>query len=223
MCGRFFLDADLDTLVEHFQVARLEFAPSDYRPRYNIAPTQDAPVVRHAPEGRSLALLRWGLVPFWADDVKTGYRMINARAERVAQAPAYRHAFRRRRCLVPASGFYEWRPGPRGKQPYAIVPADAPLFAFAGLWERRDKGETPVESFTIVVTDANAALRPIHERMPVILQREDYDAWLDPTTPLARLQALLHPIEDTAVRAYPVSRRVNDPRHDDPDLVRPLA
>jgi len=221
VCGRFFLDADLDTLVDHFRVERLAFPVGAYR-RYNIAPTQTAPVVRQGPGGRTLALLRWGLVPFWADDPKLGTRMINARAERVAQAPAYRHAFRRRRCLVPASGFYEWRPGAGGKQPYAIVPAQAPLFAFAGLWERWEKGETPLESFTLIVTDANAALRPIHDRMPVILRAEDYALWLDPRTDPARLQALLRPAEDAAVRAYPVSQRVNDPRHDDPDLIRPL-
>ncbi len=165
MCGRFTLRTPTHRLAEAFGVRDLPNLP----PRYNIAPTQDAAVVRPGPEGeaRELAMLRWGLVPSWSEG-PSAYSMINARAETVATKPAFRAAFRHRRCLVPADGFYEWQRVDGGKQPYLVELASGEPFAFAGLWEHWEGGDV-IESFTIIVTEANELLRPIHERMPVIL------------------------------------------------------
>src|SRR6185295_17988739 len=152
------------------------------RRRFNIAPTQQAPVVRTAKDGtREVALLRWGLVPFWAKDLKVGTQMINARGETVAEKPAFRHALQQRRCIVPATGFFEWRGEPGRKQAFAITVPERPLFGFAGLWERwkpKDGAGEAVDTFTIVTTDANASVAPIHDRMPVILPEAAYDEWL---------------------------------------------
>jgi putative SOS response-associated peptidase YedK len=193
------------------------------RPRYNIAPSQSALVVRLDQEGRREgALLRWGLIPFWAKDEKIAYKTINARAETVASAPAFRAAYRRRRCIVPATGFYEWKRLQRGKQPYRIRPADAPLFGFAGLWEswRAPTGEA-IETYTILTTDANELMRELHNRMPVILAPADYGAWLDADHPDA--QALLKPCPPERMTAYPVSARVNSPANDDESVIAPVA
>ena len=176
MCSRYFLDADGNIIAYTFRVPVKE----PIRKRFNIAPTQEAPVIRVGKEGaREVALLRWGLVPFWAKDLAVGTRMINARAEGVEAKPAFRAAIRARRCLVPATGFFEWKGIAGRKQPFAITLPDRPLFAFAGLWEtwKPSAGE-PVETFTIVTTDANDAVAEIHDRMPVILPREAEDAWL---------------------------------------------
>ena len=208
--------------------------------RFNVAPTQNVPAVRLKTQAgsagpdaaleRELVALRWGLVPYWAKDLSIGARMINARAESLAEKPAFRAAFRARRCLIPADSFYEWRKTPTGKQPYRIgldggTPAEMPLFAFAGLWERWDKAGdgVPVESCTIVTTDANELLRPIHERMPVILAPADYAAWLDPATPLQVAYALLKPYPAEAMTAYPISTRVNSVRNDDAGCIAVLA
>ena len=155
---------------------------ADLVPRYNIAPTQQVPVIRlRADASRELSLLRWGLVPSWAQDPSIGQRMINARAETVASKPSYRAAFRRRRCLVPADGYYEWQKAGRAKQPYYIRLRDEPLFAMAGLWEQwHDTGGELWETFAIITTEANQATRAIHDRMPVILSQQDYAQWLDP-------------------------------------------
>ncbi len=222
MCGRYSLTTPVDALRALFGFAG---PPPNLPARYNIAPTQEAPVVRRRGPGaaRELALLRWGLVPSWADGPRTGYRMINARAETVARKPAFRAAFRRRRCLVPADGFYEWRAEGKRKQPYRVAFEDGAPFAFAGLWERwrgADGGE--IESFAIVVTDANALLRPIHDRMPVILAPDDHEAWLTGEDGDA-LSGLLRPHPGTGMIVYPVSPRVNDPRNDDRVCVEPLA
>ena len=150
--------------------------------------------------------------------------MINARAETVAEKPAYRNAFKQRRCLVPADGFYEWRAEGKRKQPFFIRLKDGSPLAFAGLWERWEKpGAAPIQSFTIVVTQANEMMRAIHERMPVILHPSVFDAWLDATTPAAEAQALLRPYDPDAMEAFPVSTRVNSPRNDDPDCIAPLV
>ena len=195
--------------------------------RYNVAPTQDVPIVRATGTGgRELARARWGLVPSWAKDIAIGARMINARAETVAEKPSFRAAFKSRRCLVPADGFYEWRNGPAGKQPYRITLADGEPFAFGGLWERWDKapdGRT-VESCTIITTLANDLLRPIHARMPVILDPGDYDPWLEAgAMPPAETARLLKPFPDHRMKAYPVATRVNNPRNDDPECLEPLG
>ena len=220
MCGRYNLIEDARALVDFFILDNsLEMLP-----RYNIAPSQDIPVVRQDREGRELSLLRWGLIPHWAKDHKIGYRMINARAETVAQKPSFRTAFRRRRCLIPATGFYEWKKVAGGKQPYNIRMKDGGLFAFAGLWERWKGGDgNLVESCTIIVTDANDLVRPVHERMPVILDPADYGTWLDPgLQEPARLRPLLVPHPSAGMDLYPVSSRVGSPANDDSELVRPL-
>jgi putative SOS response-associated peptidase YedK len=175
MCSRYFLDADGNVIAYTFRVPAVTV-----RKRFNIAPTQDAPVIRAGKDGaRELAMLRWGLVPAWAKDIGVGTRMINARSEGVEAKPAFRAAIRTRRCLVPATGFFEWKGVPGRKQPFAITLPDRPLFAFAGLWESWTPREgQAVETFTIVTTDANEAVAAIHDRMPVILPVEAEDAWL---------------------------------------------
>jgi putative SOS response-associated peptidase YedK len=195
----------------------------DLKPRYNIAPSQEVPAVRQSGGGRELALLRWGLIPHWAKDEKIGYRMINARAETVAEKPSFRTAFRRRRCLIPATGFFEWKPVQGGKQPYNIRIGDGKLFAFAGLWERWEgQGGRIVESCTIV-TDANEVLRPIHDRMPVILDPADYGAWLDPELhDPERLKPLLRPCPPEWIKYYLVGHRVGNPVNDDPKCKKPM-
>lgn len=214
MCGRFAFHASRERLMQRFGLAEVP----ELAPRYNITPQSDIAAVRDG----GCALLRWGLVPFWAKDPKIGNRMINAKAETVAEKPAFRHAFAKRRCLIPASGFYEWRrtAGGKIKIPYYIHPADDDLFAFAGLWERwhgkdAHAGEV-IESCTILTTEANALCARIHDRMPVIVAPEHWRRWLE--RPDA---ALLAPYPPARMRAHPVSRRVNDPSNDDPDLLTP--
>jgi putative SOS response-associated peptidase YedK len=214
MCSRYFLDADGNIIAYTFRVPVNEAIGR----RYNIAPTQAAPVVRvDAAGARESAMLRWGLVPPWAKDIAVGNRMINARSEGIEAKPTFREAVRERRCLVPATGFYEWKGVPGRKQPYAIGTADRPLFAFAGVWERfQPRGGDPIETFAIVTTDAAPAVQPIHDRMPVIVRPEDEDAWLGGSLDDAR--ALLKPYEEPlSIRA--VNRAVSDPRHEAPDCL----
>ena len=219
MCGRYSLIATPEVMRGLFLF--------DNRPnlaaRYNIAPTQHAPVVRIGAAGRELALLSWGLVPPWAKDTAMGAKMINARAETVAEKPAFRAAYRKRRCLVPADGFYEWRTENGAKQPFRIGMKGGALFAFAGLWEHwtdpADAART-VETFTILTTAANAKLRPIHPRMPVILSADRFAAWLDADAGPADVPLGPHPVEPMAF--YRVGTRVNNVRNDDPACIEPL-
>jgi putative SOS response-associated peptidase YedK len=215
MCGRFALFAGPEELAKAFGVSIEDVA---LPPRYNIAPTQTVPVVRTTDGGRRLAPMHWGLIPPWAKDAAMGSRMINARAETVTEKPAFRVAFRSRRCLIPASGFYEWQARGRGKVPHFIRRQDGGLLALAGLWERwAPAGAEPVESCTILTTAANKLMQPIHDRMPVIVAPDDLPTWLGevPTAPGA-LGALLRPCPPEALVAYPVSTYVNAPAHDDP-------
>jgi putative SOS response-associated peptidase YedK len=217
MCGR---STNKLSWAEIHALYRLTDARPNIQPRYNIGPTQSVPVIRLGHDGqRELAMLRWGLIPAWAKDEKIGYSTINARAETVAAKPAFRDAYRRRRCIVPASGFLEWRQEGRGKQPYHFHRKDDRPLSLAGLWERWSKGPEPVESFTIIVTDANATIRPFHERMPVVLADDALDAWLDPTAQPDKLAALLQPAEDDLLVADRVSVRVNNVQNDDPDCL----
>lgn len=209
------------TVAEAFQ---LSSAP-DLKPRYNIAPTQPVAVVRAGQGDRELAMLHWGLIPSWSKDAEIGARMINARGETVAEKPSFRAAFRARRCLILADGFFEWRRNGDRKQPYYIAMRDRRPFAFAGLWERwAPAGGAPVESCTIVTTTPNEVLAPIHDRMPVILPPALHAAWLDPALKEnERLQPMLQPLDASLMIAYPVSPRVNSPRNDDRDCIAPLA
>jgi putative SOS response-associated peptidase YedK len=220
MCGRF---SQFHSWEEVHAYLNIFGAARNLPARYNIAPTQDAAVVRFGRDGRGLDFLRWGLVPAWAKDDSLAARMINARAETVAEKPSFRAAYRQRRCLVPADGFYEWR-GPKGaKQPYRILAPGGGLFAFAGLWERWEKGGgEPLESFTIITCEANAKLQALHHRMPVILDPADFDRWLAPDLAANEVQALLRPAPDAAVEFHPVSRHVNNARNDDPACIEPL-
>jgi len=213
MCSRYFLDAEGNVIAYTFRVP----PAGPLRKRFNIAPTQDAPVVRVSAEGqREIAMLRWGLVPSWAKDLSAGTKMINARSEGVHEKPAFREALKRRRCLVPATGFFEWKPVGKRKQPFAITLADRPLFAFAGLWESWRSAQKTIETFTIVTTDANDAVREIHDRMPVILSRDDEDAWLEAEPDAAR--TLLRPYEG-AMNLRAVGPRVSDPKVDVPECL----
>jgi putative SOS response-associated peptidase YedK len=223
MCGRYTLTAPGEIVAEIFDL--VDVPP--ILPRYNLAPTQEAAVVRVVSRGapRSLAMLRWGLVPYWATDPKIGNHMINARGDSVAEKPAFRDSFRRQRCLVPADGFYEWQKlAPKVRQPYLIRRQDRLPFGFAGLWSSwRGPDGARLETFTIVTTAPNDLLRPLHDRMPVILDRRDFAAWLDPgNRDTARLQSLLAPAPDAGWEAVPVSRAVNSPDYDEPGCIEPL-
>ena len=213
MCGRYTLSTPGDQLAEVFGLEET----IELRPRFNIAPTQDAAVILGGSDGSSpvLGMFRWGLVPYWAKDPSIGSGMINARAETIEVRSAFKQAFGRRRCLVPADGFYEWRQVGRIKQPYYFSRPDGQPFALAGLWERWTGEEPPLRSFTLITTEANTAIAPIHDRMPVILDRQDWDTWLA-AEPVGTqtLKALLGPESPDRLTCWPVSTRVNSPAND---------
>ncbi len=221
MCGRFLLTSPVESLGRLFGFPERP----NLAPRYNIAPTQSVVVVRSDPElaGHHLALLRWGLVPFWAKSRVIGARMINARAETLSDKPAFRAAFRHRRCLILTDGFYEWQKRDDGtKQPYVIQRRDLAPFAFAGLWESWEDKEqgANLETCSIVTTEANDVLRPVHHRMPVILEgQEAREQWLQPSSGPADLQPLLRPAGEEAWVARPVSSRVNKVTNDGAELL----
>jgi len=224
MCGRYTLTSSGEELALLFDISDLPMV----LPRYNLAPTQEAAVVRvPAPgEPRRLDLLKWGLIPYWAKEASIGNRMINARSESVAEKPAYRWSFRKKRCLIPADGFYEWKKEGKLKQPYLIHRQDGKPFAFAGLWSswKSPDQERPIETFTILTTDANDLLRPLHDRMPVIVDPENFDLWLDPKIEdAAKLQPLLAPHAVDGFETFPVSRAVNSPANDVVDCIAPLV
>lgn len=225
MCGRYSQTRPIEDLVEQFRIDLVLQQPA---PRFNVAPTQDVPVVRLDDEGRrALDLLRWGLVPAWAKDLSVGNRMINARAETVFEKPAFRSAFKKRRCLVVADGFYEWKrldESGKKKQPYRMTWHDGRPFAFAGLWEQWKGPDGPVRTCTILTTTANAMMRQVHDRMPVILDGEEATArWLSPDSGPEELMPLLQPLPDDRLAAYPVSARVGSPRFDDPACIERLV
>ena len=235
MCGRFTLATPADEWAALF---RLDEVP-DVAPRFNIAPTQDVHVVR-APPGlrerpglhlapvgsplpREVTAMRWGLVPHWARDVGTGQPLINARSETVAEKPSFRDSYRERRCLIVADGFYEWQVAGRRKQPYWIGLSDRRPFGFAGLWDRwkAEDGST-LESCVILTTEANDALRSLHDRMPVIVDPEHFDLWMDPDTIPWELDPLLKPHPEDDVQFFPVSTRVNYVANDDAPCMEPM-
>ena len=221
MCGRYTQTAKLQDLVGRFGIEEPDF---ELAPRYNLAPSQDAPVVGvnpKTPDIRSLRLMRWGLVPYHAKDAAKP--IINARAETLAQRPAFRGLLPRRRCLVPADGFYEWRREGRFRTPMRFTLRDNQPFAFAGLWDRWLQPDgSPLYSFTIVTTSPNSVLEPVHNRMPVILLPGDESMWLDPaTTDPAALSQLLKPYPAELMEGYCVSRAVNSPLNDSPECITP--
>lgn len=222
MCGRFTITASAVALKETFPL----FDLPDHVPRYNMAPTQMIPAIVQRGDGPKSAFLRWGLVPHWADDAKIGYRMINARAETVASKPAFRSPFRKRRCLVLADGFYEWRKEGISKRPMRIVLKSRQPFGFAGLWDQwtdRVTGQG-VRSCAIITTQPNELMVSIHDRMPVILPREAHALWLDQDVDdLLALQSLLQPYPAGEMEAYPVSRLVNSVKNEMPECILPVG
>lgn len=223
MCGRYTLSTPSDLLADLMEVQ----AKPELTARYNIAPSQEATIVRvagtSAPD-RELTLLKWGLVPFWADDLSIGHRMINARAETVGEKPSFRTSFKRRRCIVPADGFYEWQKTGSGKQPYLFRQQNRQPFGMAGLWDRWEKGEgQPLETFTILTTQANELVATAHHRMPVILSQAHIDLWLDPSANSeADFGALWSPYPAAEMEGFPVSTYVNNPANDTPRCIEPL-
>lgn len=220
MCGRFALPTP-EELARHFGLKKTP----DLKPRYNIAPSQDIAVVRQIPEtlDRELVLLRWGLIPFWAKDKKIGYKMINARAESIANKPAFRAAFKRRHCLIPASGFFEWDHKSKTKQPYFIRLKNSNILAFASLWEHWQGGDGEIiESCTIITTNANKTVGKIHDRMPAIIEPENYEQWLDLKVDKQEQLSLIRPFPDKKMLAYLVGKGVNNPRNDNPECLEDI-
>jgi putative SOS response-associated peptidase YedK len=224
MCGRYTLKATNEQILSEFKALRIQ--SNELRERFNIAPSQIIPVVRQNEQERELSDLKWGLVPSWAKDVSIGNRMINARGESLTEKPSFRNAFRSRRCLIPASGFYEWkREADKGKQPFYFYLKDKTVFGFAGLWEEWTDTETGelLESCTIITTEANEVLAPVHDRMPVILKSENYEEWLDPkNADTDDLQRLLKPYPEEEMLSHAVNRQVNSPSFDSPELINSL-
>ena len=218
MCGRYSLATPADELIEAFDVPDLTF---DYVARYNVAPGQDAPIVAEDGRGRRMGMLRWGLVPAWKDERRGAY--VNARSETARRTRSFAEAFARRRCLVPADGFYEWRREGRIRTPYWFHSGEGVL-SLAGIWERWSRpGTEPLHTFAILTADANADVRSVHDRMPVIIAREHRDAWLDRGAQLDRVEALMGPAPDGLLERRAVSRRVNRVDEDDVGLIEPLA
>ncbi len=219
MCGRYTLATPVGRLAEEFG---FDSSSTEFRTSYNVAPTRHVPVVLAEGGKMRLEMLRWGLVPSWADDPGIGARMINARSETAPEKPSFRRAFRDRRCLIPADGFYEWKRENGGKQPYYFRMQGGRPFAFAGLWESWTK-DGEIRSCAILTTAANEVVAGIHDRMPVILPSRHYEAWLDPEAERDELTDLLVPYPGDDLETYPVSRFVNSPGNDDPRCIEPAA
>lgn len=223
MCGRYYRRSDKQKIADAFHVGKIDGLVLETAPDYNVAPTSKQPVIVQDRESgeRELRIMRWGLIPFWSKDAKIAFSTINAKAETIAKAPAFREAFKSRRCLVPADGFYEWQKlDAKSKQPYAIGLRDGAMLAFAGLWERwRDKttGE-PVETYTIITTDPNGLMQPLHNRMPAILAPKDFERWLAPFDPARPPLDLLRPFPAEEMRAWKVDAKVGNVKNNDPGL-----
>jgi len=223
MCGRY-------ALAQEYEALKIRFGFADdvrafaFRPRYNIAPSQLNPVIIGDDE-KKLRLMRWGLVPHWAKDISIGNKLINARSETAAEKPSFRDSFRNRRCLVPATGFFEWKKLPEGnrKQPMLIRVTDQEIFAFAGLWSSwSDLSGKEIVTYAILTTEANEVLKPIHNRMPVIFRQEDEDKWLGTSSDSAHLIDLMCPYPSEYINASPISTVVNSPENDVPECVIPI-
>ncbi|WP_044748965.1 SOS response-associated peptidase [Bacillus alveayuensis] len=222
MCGRFTLTIDENKVLDRFNAVKAN--DFEYVRRYNIAPSQAVLAIVNDGEKNRLGQLRWGLVPFWAKDIKIGYKMINARAETLAEKPAFKHAFKRQRCIIPADGFYEWKKALKGKQPMRIKLKSDEVFGFAGLWDRWKSPEgTVIHSCTIITTEPNELMADIHNRMPVILRKEDEETWLNRSIEdNDLLHDLLKPFPADEMEAYEVSTLVNSPKNDVPELIKKI-
>ncbi|RNB79041.1 SOS response-associated peptidase [Brevibacillus panacihumi] len=222
MCGRFTFVVSPDEIMERFE---LDSIPFDLPPRYNIAPGQNIPAIIEDKGQRRIGQLRWGLVPSWASDAKGGYKMINARAETLTEKPAFRRLFERKRCIIPADGFYEWQQRPSGKQPMRIMMRNGEPFAFAGLFDTWSSPEgEKIHTCTIITTRPNEVLKDIHDRMPVILRQEDEEIWLDRERyDASLLQSLLVPYDPDQMRAYPVPAMVGSPKNDMPECIQEIV
>jgi len=221
MCGRFSLITETQHLLDYYGLAS---AAGFRSPRFNIAPGQDVAAIVAVDGERHLEYFRWGLIPFWAKDKKIAYSTINARAETVSSKPAFRHAFRRHRCIIPADGFYEWQGKAGHKQPWRIEPEQRhDLFSFAGLWEIWEGDGEVIRSCSIIVGEANETMRSVHDRMPLLLPHAAWDQWLSEETGIDTLQAILRSPAEQALRLYRVGTHVNNPRNDDPDCLAPVG
>ena len=219
MCGRFALK-NPQAVKAAFDLNEMPDLP----PRYNIAPSQDIAIIRAEPDGRHLTLARWGLIPAWAKQADSGYSTINARAETVDSKPSFRAPFKHHRCLIPADGFYEWHEEGSIKIPHHITRKDGAPFALAGLWDQWKGPQGDVLSCTVIVTEANRFMKPLHDRMPVILAPQDYARWLDPTNhDAASLKSLLVPAPEDWLTEWPVSRTLNNPQHEGPECAEPAT
>lgn len=220
MCGRYSQRQSAEIIAKTFQI---DHVPA-LKPRYNIAPTQSVATILQPSTNRQFKMLHWGLIPSWAKDTKISSKLINARAETIAEKPSFRSAFKKRRCLVLADGFYEWQKQEQQKQPFYFQISDQQLFAFAGLWEHwqdQTTGEA-IESCTIITTEPNDLMKNVHNRMPVILKPKDYDLWLDLAVKPELLQPLLHPYPAEEMTAFAVSKAVNKPSNDTAECINSL-
>lgn len=219
MCGRFTLTAEIDLLMDWFEID--EFAPGfDIQPRFNIAPSQDIVAIISNEGNRRAGFLKWGLIPFWAKDPSIGHKLINARSETVPEKPSFKHAFKKRRCIIPADGFFEWKKEGKHKQPKYIKMKNDQPFGFAGLWEKwKDEKGNPIHTCTVLTTEPNELMKDIHNRMPVILPREKYGNWLDGDGEQSDLIDLMKPFDPASMTAYNVSTIVNSPRNEVPECI----
>lgn len=218
MCGRYTLTKTGKTIQSHFAFMDLEVP---HKERYNIAPTQTAPVVILQKGQRESHLMRWGLIPSWAKDEKFGARMINARAETIQEKPSFKNSFKAKRCLVPADGFIEWKNTEGGKQPHYITLRNKELFAFAGIWSEWKNNEIVSRTFSIITTHCNSLVEPIHHRMPVILSTENYSAWLNTSSEANILQSLLTPFSADSMERVAISREINSAKNDRAECLLP--
>lgn len=220
MCGRFSLALETQVIMQRFDVPAGTF---EWHPRYNIAPTQPCPVINASHDMRLLSLMRWGLIPHWSKDKKMAFELVNARSETAKSKPSYRDSMRNRRCLIPADGFFEWKKGASGKVPYRATLQNEEPFAFAGLWDCwKDEAGQQILSFTILTTESNPLIQPLHDRMPIILKKEDEAIWLDNSiTDLSVLESLLKPYPAEEMKLYEVSSVVNTWKNDTPECITP--
>lgn len=220
MCGRYTLTPEQKAIQKRYNIKP---GPYVHESRYNIAPSQPAPVIVKG-DGNEIRMMKWGLVPYWAKDPKIGFKLINARGETITEKPSFKTAFKKRRCLVPADGFYEWekKQGGRLKIPHRFTLKTEEIFSFAGLWDvwKTAEGES-LETFTIITTSPNKLMEPLHNRMPVILKSEDEDIWLDTKADQESLLSLLKPYDTGSMDEYEVSVKVNSAREESPDLIEP--